>query len=189
MFGFHVLLAYEGKAGPASTLSQSWPLASSLRPSSATPYTLVMFVHPQCPCTNASISELALLMTHCSTLSTYVLFLRPKGFEVGWEKTALWKRVAAIPGVKPISDIDGQESANFIAATSGQSGLYNRRGKLLFEGGVTGSRGHEGENQSLSTIEAIVCGKSAQIVKTAVFGCSLKDDPSDSREANHSCLR
>jgi hypothetical protein len=128
-------------------------------------------------------------MTNCKKLTTYVLFLRPKGFPAGWEETALWKRAAAMPGVKPIADIDGAESVKFAATTSGETALYDGTGKLLFEGGITATRGHEGDNQGLSEIEAIVGGAPPGVVQTAVFGCALKDDLSQLNEAKHSCLK
>lgn len=187
--GFHVLLDYEGRPGPSSTLRQSWPPGSSLTLSPSQPYTLVMFVHPQCPCSQASISELAILTTHCQILKTYVIFLRPEGFDANWEKTPLWNRAAAIAGVTPLADLGGQESAKFNATISGETALYDQSGKLLFEGGITGSRGHEGDNLGLSTIEAIIDGKRVREAKTAVFGCALKDDQNRLNGAQRSCLR
>jgi hypothetical protein len=186
--GFSILLDYQGKAGPSSTLSKDFPSGDpDLQLSSAPQGTLVMFVHPQCPCSSASISELALLMTHCKQLKAYVLFIRPKGFAPGWEQTSLWKRAAAIPGVQPIADIGGSKTAYFMASTSGETALYDRKGKLLFQGGITEARGHEGDNSGLSDIEALAQGQGSLLAKhdTAVFGCSLKDPQNRSNEDRH----
>jgi hypothetical protein len=182
-FSFHLLLAYEAKPGPTSGMTATWPLSSGLQLSSEPSFTLVMCVHPQCPCSNASISELAILMTRCRNIKAYLLFVRPKGFGVGWEKTALWQRAATIANVEPKTDIGGALSSLFSAWTSGETALYDRRGNLLFQGGITGARGHEGDNQGMATIEAIVADQAAPTRKTAVFGCPLSDCQSPLVEA------
>jgi hypothetical protein len=46
---------------------------------------------------------------------------------------------------------------------------------LLFQGGITASRGHEGENAGENAIVAIVNGRAAPQNKTLVFGCALPD--------------
>jgi hypothetical protein len=189
IFCFHILLDYERRPGPSTILSQCWPTGSSLELSSSSPYTLVMFVHPRCPCSNASISELDTLMASCEPLTTYVVFIRPNGLQAGWEKTALWQRVSAIPGVKPIADINGEECARFNARTSGETALYDGSGKLLFRGGITGARGHEGDNQGLSTVQAIIAGDAAGPANIAVFGCALNNDQDPVKEAKHVCLK
>ena len=39
----------------------------------------------------------------------------------------------------------------FGAETSGQTLLYDRDGRLLFSGGTTGSRGHDGDNAGFAS--------------------------------------
>jgi len=175
VFGFHVLLAHAAQPGVVNR-HNDWPQGSHISPAASSPFTVVMFVHPQCPCTAASISELSQLMSHCWQVRAYVLFVRPAGFRKDWEKSNLWSRVAAIPGAIPLTDINGREGKIFAATTSGETLLYDREGKLLFAGGITGSRGHEGDNQELSTIEAVVSKKVLTAYKhtTNVFGCALQ---------------
>lgn len=106
-----------------------------------------MLVHPRCSCSHASIGELAVLMAQAPMRpQTYVLFLKPGQFPHDWEKSPLWHRAASIPNVTVIRDDDGLEAARFGAATSGQTMLYDANGRLLFSGGITGSRGHAGDN-------------------------------------------
>src|SRR5688500_5834336 len=62
--------------------------------------TLVMLAHPKCPCTKASMTELAVLMARIGrSTDAHVLFVLPTGAEDGFEKGETWAQAAAIPGV------------------------------------------------------------------------------------------
>lgn len=183
--GLSVLSGYENTPGVAAKPLASWPAGSQIRraPGRAT---LVMLVHPHCPCSRASIGELALLMAQSQgRLAAYVLFLKPTGFSDDWEKTDLWQSAAGIPGVQPIVDYNGVEARRFHATTSGQTVLYDAEGRLLFSGGITLARGHAGDNPGRSAIVSLVNAKVAEQTETPVFGCPLFDDDSDCRKPNH----
>jgi uncharacterized iron-regulated protein len=48
--------------------------------------TLVLLAHPQCSCTRASLDELGEALARAGTRPrTYVLFLKPEAFSIGWE--------------------------------------------------------------------------------------------------------
>lgn len=183
--GYLFLLFYERSPGPDSNPPSTWPIESKLKRVSGE-FTLVMFIHPKCPCTSATLSELAVLMTQCQQMKAYVLVLRPSGFPANWEKTGFWYRANTIPRVTVLSDLSGGEAETFNARTSGETVLYDGNGKLVFCGGITGARGHEGDNQGLDAIQAIVTHTNTLCHKTAVFGCSLLDPPSTT-EAPPSC--
>jgi hypothetical protein len=113
-------------------------------------------------------------MARCQgQLSAYVLFLKPADTAPDWEKTALWRSVAAIPGVTVVSDEGGREARLFHSATSGQTILFDRTGRLLFSGGITAARGHSGDNIGRDTIISLVTTGRANRTKAPVFGCSL----------------
>ncbi|MBT6157511.1 MAG: hypothetical protein HOL01_10035 [Planctomycetaceae bacterium] len=107
-----------------------------------------------------------------------VLFFKPTGFSAEWDRTDLWSSAEAIPDVKVFSDEDGNEAKRFRATTSGYSLLYNPSGELLFSGGITGSRGHSGDNAGRTAIESLVMNGVADQEQTFVFGCPLlgRDD-------------
>src|SRR5437660_6207825 len=68
---------YSNIPGPDESVPSQWPAQSTIA-LARTNSTLVMFVHPRCPCTVASISELELLMARTQArLTAHVLFLRP----------------------------------------------------------------------------------------------------------------
>jgi hypothetical protein len=112
-------------------------------------------------------------------LSAYVLFIKPEGFSDDWEETDLLQSASEIPGVKVIVDTQGKYASLFHAATSGQTVLYNQYGQLLFSGGITGSRGHFGDNAGQASIESLVNAEVPTQTETAVFGCPLFDPQSE----------
>jgi len=141
-----------------------------------------MLAHPHCPCTRASVGELASIMAHSQgRLTAYVLFLKPDGFADDWERTDLWQSASRIPGVKVMLDNNGVEGRLFHAETSGQTVLYDSQGRLLFSGGITASRGHSGDNAGLSAIVSLVNAEVPDRTETFVFGCPLFDSTSECR--------
>ncbi len=171
--GEYLLLNYQKTPGRPAEAPRAWPSGTSI-PRAENQPTLLMFVHPHCPCTRASIGELALLMTHCQDkLEGRAIFLKPEKFSEQWVKSDLWESTSAIPGVKTMMDDDGREAKRFGVTTSGQTLLYALNGRLLFNGGITGSRGHSGDNPGRSAIESLVLKGGSENQQTAVFGCSL----------------
>jgi len=170
--GLWVLWAYENRPGTAATAPQQWPTDTQLARADGRP-TLVFLAHPRCTCTRASLTELTEVLARSTTRpKTHIVFIRPDGFERNWEKTDLWKRAMALPGVTVTRDDAGVEAERFGAATSGQTLLYDAAGNLLFSGGITGSRGHEGENAGeLALVNAINNGTTR--ARASVFGCPL----------------
>jgi len=171
--GLGFLWNYELSPGAPGTPPGRWPTDSQI-PRAPGRATLVMLAHPHCPCTRASLRELALIMARCQgRLTAQVLFSKPTGTAPDWEKTDLWCSAAAIPGVSVRSDDDGLEARHFQAVTSGQTVLYDAEGHLLFSGGITPSRGHSGDNAGRSTIVSLLTQGVADRTETFVFGCSL----------------
>ena len=184
LVGMGMLWAYAQKPGSAAHAPTTWPAETRI-PRGGRPV-LVMLVHPHCPCTRASMAELARLMARLEhRVDAWVLFLKPKGTAAGWEKTDLRTRAAEIPGVHVLDDEDGREAALFGASTSGQALLYDVTGRLRFVGGITIARGHEGDSLGQALIAAAVAdphpapdpSAPAQVGSTAVYGCALADPP------------
>lgn len=171
--GLGSLWQYEHTFYPIAASQVSWPSTSQLHHSFQRP-TLIMFVHPNCPCTRASLNELTTLMAHNTTqVDAYIYFYRPLGTSSDWDKTDLWEAAKAIPGVKVLEDPNNIEAKNFHITTSGHTLLYSSQGKLLFSGGITLSRGHIGNNFGEEAISALLNNGQAKYSRTPVFGCSL----------------
>src|SRR5579859_4661059 len=148
-FGILTLLNYANTPGRLASPPQGWPAASSISRDPAGP-TLLVFAHPQCPCSRATIGELAVIMAQSHRpLRAYVLFYAPRSEETSWVKGSLWNAAAAIPGVRAVEDQDGREVRRFGASISGQTLLYGSNGKLIFNGGITAARGHFGANDGV----------------------------------------
>jgi hypothetical protein len=106
-------------------------------------------------------------------VTTYAVFVKPQDFSTEWEKSDLWTNAASIPGVQVMQDDGGVEAQRFRSLTSGQTVLYDKNGKLLFSGGMTAARGHEGDNAGRSAIVSILNEGKSELVNTPVFGCAL----------------
>ena len=171
-FGSRVLFQYEITSGPVGAISQEWPSTRIERDNDRP--TLVMLAHPRCPCTVASVAELARIMARLQgKVAAWVLLVKPRESGPDWEDTNLRRSAEAIPGVKVIVDPDGAEAGRFGAETSGHTLLFGAEGHLLFSGGITSSRGHAGDNAGESAIVALVNNQTPPQTRTLVFGCSL----------------
>jgi hypothetical protein len=171
--GLAMLAGYSNSPGAMQTVPLDWPMGSSIPLSHRHP-TLVLFAHPRCPCTRASLGELEKIVArYPDAVAPWVVFLRPGGADDNWEKTDLRETAAAIPGVHVISDLRGAEARRFHAATSGQTLLYSDQGKLLFSGGITYARGHSGDNAGRAAIESCLAGHWQGYCQTPVFGCPI----------------
>lgn len=171
-FGLGSLFQYENTPGEFGAISQEWPETQIERATDRP--TLVMLAHPRCPCTVASVGELAQIMARLQgKVAAYVLLVKPHTSGPGWEDTDLQRSAEAIPGVKVIFDPDGMEARRFGAETSGHTLLFGADGHLLFSGGITASRGHAGDNAGKSAIAALVNRQIPVRTRTLVFGCAL----------------
>jgi hypothetical protein len=179
--GLALLWGYENSPGPTAVSPMRWPAESRIH-FATDRATLIMLAHPRCPCSRASVGELARLMAQAQgRVTAYVLFIKPAGSSEDWENTDLWQSAASIPGVEVVVDDDGVEAGRFHAVTSGHTVLYDVEGRLLFSGGITGSRGHSGDNAGRSAIVSLLNSGEAERAETVVFGCPLLGPNSECR--------
>jgi hypothetical protein len=171
--GLGALLRYSNTPGRLAAPPHSWPRAAKIHPDPRRA-TLLVFAHPQCPCTRATLGELAEILARSEgSVDAYVYFYAPESQGAGWARSELWRDAAAIPGVHPIEDADGREIRKFGASTSGQVLLYDTSGRLQFNGGITASRGQAGDNDGRDAVAALLQSGNAARHTASVFGCSL----------------
>lgn len=171
--GFERLWRYSATPGPEASPATMWP-TSGFAYDTERP-TLVMFLHPECGCSPASLEELARLVAKApSRFSVRVLFGDPMAGSAPLPDNPLWRTAAAIPGVTPVHDPGGREAIKFDARVSGQTFLYDWAGRLAFSGGMTGRRGHAGANDGEDALFAFITQGSSPITRTPVFGCLLE---------------
>jgi hypothetical protein len=166
---------YANTPGPGGLPPAHWPTESRIGLDGGVP-TLLMFAHPRCPCTRASVSELEQIISDChGRVKAQVWFVQPTGAPEGWTDTSLWRTAAALPDVTVHVDVNGAEAQRFHSGTSGQTLLYSTAGELLFHGGITVARGHEGDNAGVDAIESELNHKVEGPItgSTPVFGCEL----------------
>ena len=172
-YGMQVLFKYETTPGSSGSLASKWPSASIVSRQPNKPM-LLMVAHPRCPCTRASIAELAQIMAHAPNgVKATVLFEKPPGADADWDDTDLRRSASAIPGVTVLTDENGIEAARFGAQTSGHTLVFDGEGALVFSGGITATRGHAGSNAGENAALAALQSQTPDRGQTAVFGCSL----------------
>jgi hypothetical protein len=173
--GFGWLSDYSNDAGNAGNPPTILPtdLGIATRPDRAT---LFVVLHPRCPCSRATVDELARLLARCGgAVDAHALFLAPAGTDPGWTHTDLWDQAAAIPGLDLLADADGRLEQRLGVLTSGHVLLYAAGGRLLFSGGITSSRGHAGDNVGEELVVALAGGERAEPGTAPVFGCPLTE--------------
>lgn len=173
--GTALLERYKAAPGEAASPPASWPEGTSLKAGAGRP-TLLVFAHPHCPCTSATLSELSRLKTRLrEAVATHVVFVRPDHADETWRHTRLWVRAEAIAGVEVHEDVGAVEAVRFGSATSGQVLLYGSDGALQFAGGITLARGHEGDSPGAARIAELIEQGHTENAAAPVFGCPLHD--------------
>jgi hypothetical protein len=181
-FGLSFLAVYDNTPGTDAGAPDIWPAASTI-PRRPNQPVLILFAHPQCPCTRASLQEFAELTADCGDqVKSFVLFLQPETDRDDWSETDLWRSAKAIPGVTVLADEATREAQRFQATTSGHVVLYDGQGKLRFSGGITASRGHAGDNAGSPAIREWLGHGAVTTTSTPVFGCSLLDPVPETME-------
>ena len=136
---------------------------------------LLVFLHPKCSCSRASLTELGRLMPRLiDKAAVYVSFTEFKGSADDWLVGDLWKMANEIPGVDVIVDRDGREAGLYDVRTSGQVLLYSESGELAFKGGLTAARGHEGDSAGRGEILAWFEDRRHPLAAVNTFGCEIQ---------------
>jgi hypothetical protein len=172
--GMATLWGYATTSGAAGDVPSTWPAASRLeRPTRRD--SLLVFLHPRCPCSRATVYELARVMARTpGRFDAHAVFIRPAETDPGWAQTDLLGSARAIPGLEVAIDENGADAKLFGVATSGHVLLYGRSGNLLFSGGITAARGHAGDNAGAGSLIAIADGRPVDSSgRMPVFGCEL----------------
>lgn len=167
------LLGYQTSPGQYGEPPKKWPVTTPLQLASDR-HTLVMFVHPKCTCTRASIGEFSTILAKGKhRVSGILVISHPPSLPDDWIETDLLSSARAIPGVTIFIDTDQRQTAMFKIKTSGNVVLYNQHGDLEFNGGITASRSHYGDSKGKLTIMSYFLKEKVDVHDTLVFGCSL----------------
>lgn len=173
VWGFSILMTYVSTPGAGVDARARFARHPNVSLDASRP-TLIVFAHPCCPCTRATIAELDRLACRCPGRARFVVVFEPVPLD---ESDAVisgrWEAARKIPGVDVQLDVEGQLACDLGVRTSGQTLLYAPDGTLRFSGGITPARGHVGDNEGEDAIERYLRGDSALIESTPVYGCPL----------------
>ena len=184
--GFAVVINYDLQPGEAAVAPRQRP-AGTASPLAADRPTLMLFAHPRCPCTRATLVELNHILTACpGTADIRIYFATPENPTAEWTKTTLWNDATALSGTTAVADPGGALARQFDVKTSGHVLLYSADAKLLYSGGITAARGEEGANPGRSAIVALLKGHPGVEPESQVFGCPLFN-PLDSCTSAKTC--
>jgi len=165
------LTSYSLTPGPTSHAVAHWPATKISRSNSPT---LVIAVHPYCPCTRATLEELSRVLAKCNRCpAVHLLFYRPLDQTESWARTGMWQSASTLPRTQIIEDKGGIEAKRFGLSTSGEAALYDAQGELVFRGGITSARGHAGDNYGEAAVVEFANTGLRPRSFTPVFGCSL----------------
>ncbi len=138
--------AYEATPGTPSAVAECAPAESSILLASER-NTLVVFIHPKCVCTNATLLELRRIWNEIdSTVHPKCIFAlrQPVDSAAAWTKTSIERMCREFPEATVLYDYGGMEAKRYGITTSGTCILYASNGHRIFCGGITASRGHQG---------------------------------------------
>lgn len=172
--GFVWLWRYAYTPGPAAAAADVWPSGARLARDPRRP-TLLVTITDGCPCSQATLSELARVVARAPQAAAVHVLVAAGGEtnDARLEESRLWQMAAAIPGVTVTRDDGGREIGAFGTFVSGQAFLYDVEGRLRFSGGLTAARGHAGDNDGVDAVVALLTTGTAPIAETSVFGCLL----------------
>lgn len=177
--GFLAIFVHAMTAGPGGEEMAGWPVGAGIARGNGRP-TLVLFAHPRCPCLGATLTQLdRVLSQREGRMETDIVVLSPPRDEPGWQPGGSIERLMRHQGVHLYRDRGGAVARRFGAFTSGDIALFAPDGRLVFRGGITPARGHEGDNPGQDALLTLVAGRPSgrSLITSPVFGCPLDSLP------------
>jgi len=179
------LLKHTYRPMPTAAGVTSWPDETGVLKSNDTQdavgrFRIVVFVHPLCPCTRATLHKfdesLTRLPGDTAVSVVFVIAGLKMSDVIDSDNVAFARR---LPGVEVRFDATGDESRRFGASVSGEVFAFNRQGCRVFHGGVTSGRGHEDASVGQRHLERLAAGFADEAYTGPVFGCALPAGGSD----------
>jgi hypothetical protein len=164
-FAFHKAMQWESSPGKAAS-------APLILPTKTDRTRLVLVIHAMCPCSYATLKNvLSLPPSELAQVDITVVFTGPGATS---DSTAPNIRLAKTLKTASLIYCGEQEAVQkYHAHTSGQCFIYNRTGNLVFSGGLTSTRGGEGDSAGLNALRLTLQGKECPSM-APVFGCALE---------------
>ena len=139
--------------------------------SKAHDWTLVMVLHPKCPCSVSSLRALREVMVrYKDTFACEVCIAGDRTTSDSENE----KLAATIPGAKVEWITPKAAVERFGAHTSGQTYIFEKSGKLAYSGGLTPGRAVDNPRFALEIVEGVLHHEPVA-TGSSVFGCPLED--------------
>jgi hypothetical protein len=137
--GAWAMVRYESTPGPKQTAPSRWPRESTFT-RAADRTTLLVFMHPLCSCSEATLAELEqLVASNGREFRSLAVFAIPElgdaawgagtGTQTAWKDSPVVRHAQSIDGVSVIFDPGGIETRRFGAVTSGFVAVYGAVGR------------------------------------------------------------
>jgi hypothetical protein len=160
------MLRHDLAPGAVTAAPAGWPADSALT-RRAGRATLVLWLHPECPCGRASLAEFGTLGASGAADLQIVLA------DVPGAGDELEQAARALPGARVQRDEGAREARRFGARTSGLVQAFDATGRRLYSGGITAARGHVGDNLARAALARWLAGGPLPPPSLPVFGCPL----------------
>ena len=155
-------LQWENAPGAEAVQLKGWPEGSTI-PRDRTSRYVLMFVHPQCPCTRTSLRLLEQAADLHKAVQWRVVAWRPRKSD--------WRPETTLP---VFMDEGGAETKRFGVTTSGHVlSLDSGAGVVLFSGGLTNVRGSSEAGMGFELLQASLRAEPPTRASSLTFGCSL----------------
>lgn len=172
-FVFQAWMNYEHDPGRSGEIRSDWPADSCLR-FDARNGTLVVFLHPYCPCSQSGMKKLERILAARSDKPTcYFLFSPLTGENHVETDSENWRMARALSKEGTQTDAEVREGDRFGAKTSGFVLFYDAARRLRFRGGITSERSGEQCNSFERLLAEAIAGTEFPLINTPVFGCPL----------------
>jgi hypothetical protein len=178
--GWYQLFLFSSTPGEQFAAPASWPqdipaLPATLPSGGHTPLLLV-FVHPRCSCTPATLEQFDQLLDSTPTpVQVALVVYRSKAVsqQAPGAEQAPMLRVHSQARIQVLPDTNGLLARRFGAATSGEIVLYSANGHLLFQGGITPMRSQTGNSAGADALRNALATGAIQAKAASVFGCKI----------------
>lgn len=189
IFGFWVLLDHDTSTGTDDNRSAVHGLNTTLVQNSVSArstellkelipapgqLSIVMALHPTCPCTRSSLAELErLLETESTTSQCVFLVALPSDKSMSWIDTDTTMLAKGLPNSRIIVDVDAKLATQLGIENSGGILVVQPNGTVSFSGGITSGRTCTQENPGSVAVASLIRGEAVQAITTPTFGCPL----------------
>jgi len=167
---------YENTPNPLNSASAQ--VSANPTPPSPLDLHIELFIHPRCPCTAATLEQLATIDAAREPHRLIAWVYIPKGAPASWISGNTLDRLRSTFHADIRLDVDGAHARALGISTSGHILVCDNAGLRYFSGGITTSRGNPAPSQGTAAVHAWLT-KGDGIQTTPVFGCGLLGDTHD----------